>query len=495
MFVQPNVETYRFIGEVVRLKGQSMVECRLPGSEISGILAVEAKAVANESVCTDGEVKYGGKVLLTVVYEDGEKKVCRAERGIEFFHKAEGREVTPACFAKTALSAENIAWRREGSGLYFSIIVGAEILVYGGKQMEYLLGGDGMICKSAPITVHKSVCVTGETDGEDEFDSDYVGDVLLHSERAIVYRAEAGNGQIEVEGEIALNICVLTADEKVCSYERLTPFRMQVPCDEAFGDVTASARAQVKSSHLSVGADEEKGKSRIVFSYGLAVDCFAHVKEEIEALQDGYCIDAPLTFKKGKGGGRYLTNTQKQVERLSGTAALSPAVDGEILLQAAVLPRAEVTCKKTEKGFEVEGLAVAEIIFSGADGLKRRAALSLPFTFPVDCAGDFVEADALLCALNVRRKRTGEIEADGVLKLCLHSYQSVEWEYLSEVEEGAAYPAEESGFSVFLPGAGADLWTVAKRLRCTPEALEKSNPDLKFPLGEKDKIYVYRQIR
>ena len=72
MFVQPNVETYRFIGEVVRLKGQSMVECRLPGSEISGILAVEAKAVANESVCTDGEVKYGGKVLLTVVYEDGE---------------------------------------------------------------------------------------------------------------------------------------------------------------------------------------------------------------------------------------------------------------------------------------------------------------------------------------------------------------------------------------------------------------------------------------
>ena len=495
MFVQPNVETYRFIGEVGRLKGQSMVECRLPGSEISSVLAVEAKAVANESVCADGEVKYGGKVVLTVVYEDGEKKVCRAERGIEFFHKAEGKEVTPACFAKTALCAENIAWRREGSGLYFSIIVGAEILVYGGKQMEYLLGGDGMICKTAPITIHKSVCVTAETEGEDEFDSDYVGDVLLHSERAIVYRAEAKNGQIEVEGEIAVNICVLTADEKVCSYERLTPFRAQVPCDEGFGDVTASARAQVKSAHLSVGADEEKGKSRIVFSYALAVDCFAYIKEEIEVLQDGYCVAAPLTVKKGNGGGRYLMNTQKHVERLSGVAALSPAVEGEILLQAAVLPRAEITCKKTEKGFEAEGVAQAEIIFASADGSKRRAALSLPFSFPVDGEGDFVETEVLLCALNVRRKRSGEMEVDGVLKLCLHSYQSVEWEYISEMVEGEAYPIEESGFSVFLPGAGADLWTVAKRLRCTPEALEKSNPDLKFPLGEKDKIYVYRQIR
>ena len=43
MFVEPKIETYRFIGEVASLNGQSMVECRLPGSEISSILAVEAK--------------------------------------------------------------------------------------------------------------------------------------------------------------------------------------------------------------------------------------------------------------------------------------------------------------------------------------------------------------------------------------------------------------------------------------------------------------------
>ncbi|MBQ9114149.1 MAG: hypothetical protein IJY05_04410 [Clostridia bacterium] len=495
MFVQPKIETYRFIGEVASLNGQSMVECRLPGSEISSILAVEAKTVPTESVCADGEVKYGGKVMLTVVYEDGDRKVCRAERGVEFFHKAEGKAVTPACFAKTALRAENVAWRREGSGLYFSVIVGAEILVYGGKQMEYLTGGEGMIIKTAPITVHKSVCVTGETDGEDEFDSDYVGDVLLHSERAMVYRVEAEGGQIELEGEIALNICVLTADERVCSYERLTPFRMQVPCDEAFGGTTASARVQVKSAYLTVGADEEKGKSKIVFSYTLAADCFVHVKEEIEVLQDGYSVSAPLTLHKKKGGGRYLTNVQKQVERVSGVAAISPAVEGEIVLQAAVLPRVEISCKKTENGFEAEGAALAEIIFAGGDGSKRSVSLSLPFAFPLDAQGDVVEADGLICAINVRRKRTGEIEAEGVLKLCVRSYANGEWEYVSQLEEGEAYEAEESAFSVYLPGAGADLWSVAKKLRCSPEELEKSNPDLKFPLSETDKIYVYRQIR
>ena len=47
-------------------------------------------------------------------------------------------------------------------------------------------------------------------------------------------------------------------------------------------------------------------------------------------------------------------NIQKHVERLSGVAALSPAAEGEILLQAAVLPRAEVVCRKGERGVEVE---------------------------------------------------------------------------------------------------------------------------------------------
>ena len=43
MSIQPQFESYRYIGEVCRLRGQSIVECRLPGSEISSILAVHAK--------------------------------------------------------------------------------------------------------------------------------------------------------------------------------------------------------------------------------------------------------------------------------------------------------------------------------------------------------------------------------------------------------------------------------------------------------------------
>ena len=495
MSIQPQFESYRYIGEVCRLRGQSIVECRLPGSEISSILAVHAKAIPAECACADGEAQYSGKMLLSIVYEDGDKKICRAERGAEFFHKIEGNAVTPACFAKAALTAENITWRREGSGLYISVIVDAELTVYGGKQIEYLTGGEDLIVQKGTLSLCKTVCVSGETESEDEFEADYLGDILLHSENAIVHRVNANAGQIDIEGELSLNICVLKSDESVCSYERLIPFRMQIPCEEAFGHITASARVSVKSAHLTAGTDEEKGKSKIVLAYCLSADCFLYINDEISVATDAFSRSAEIALKRANDGSRYLTNTIKCTERVSGIAVLSPPADGEYTLQAAVLPRAEIVCRKGERGMEAEGAVLADVLLCATDGSHKKAELSLPFVFPVDVDGDTVEADCVVCGLNIRRKKNGETEAEATLKLCFRVFEEKSWEYVCEAVVGEEYPQEDSAFSVFLPRAGEGLWQVAKRLNCDPEELQKSNPELEFPLKEGGRIFVYRQIK
>ena len=493
--MKPQFETYRYIGEVCRVKGQSIVECRLPGSEISSILAVQAKAVPSDTTCVDGEVQYGGKMLLCIVYEDGDKKVCRAERGAEFYHKAEGGLITPACFARTALTCENVTWRREGSGLYVSVVVEADIGVYGNKQMEYLTGGEGLIVKKDVARVYKTICVGGDTEGEDEFDTDYVGDILLHSEKAVVNHVYAGGGQIDVEGELALNICVLKGDNSVCAYERLIPFKMAMPSEEAFGHVVPSARVEVKSATLSAGTDEEKGASHIVLAYTLSAECHLTVFDEVSVVEDGFSTLAEITLKKQKDGGRYLTKHTKSTERVSGEAVISPEIEGEFTLQAAVLPRAEIVCRKGEHGMEAEGAVLAEVLLCSADGTHRSATLSLPFVFPLETEGDYVEADCAVCGLNVRRKKNGETEAEATLRLSLRVFEERSWEYVCETEEGEPYGAADSGFSVFITSAGEDLWQVSKRLACAPEDLQKSNPELQFPLKDGERIYVYRQLK
>ncbi|MBQ9728412.1 MAG: hypothetical protein IJV85_02335 [Clostridia bacterium] len=494
MSIKPQYETYRYTGEICRLQSQSIVECRLPGSEINGILAVYAKAIPTECSCADGEARYKGKLLLTVVYEDGERKICRAERGAEFFHKAEGSDVTPACFAKVFLRSENVSYRREGSGLYVSVIIGADVFVYGGKQIEYLVGGEGIVAKTEEVKLCKTVCVSGETEGEDEFETDYVGDVLLHSENAVVTRVSVSVGQLDIEGEINLNVCVLKKDETVCSYERLIPFRMTVPSEDVFGSVSACAVVNVKSAFLSAGTDEEKGRSKMTLSYCLSADCFLYIQDKFAAVSDAFCTAAELTLKTVNDRGRYLMNTTKCVERVSGLSALSPEIDGEYLLQAAVLPRAEIACKKTERGFEAEGVLQAEVLLRGQEGGYKATTLSLPIAFPLDIEGEEAEADCMVCGLNVRRKKNGETEAEATVKVCVRAYGTSEWSYVGEAIEGEAYGENDSAVSVFIPKAGEDLWQVAKRLSCTPESLQKSNPELEFPVKEGERIFIYRQI-
>ena len=495
MPVKPKFETYRYTGEICKVKSQSIVECRLAGSEIGSILAVQAKAVPTECSCADGEVRYSGKLLLCIVYEDGNRKICRAERGAEFFHKADGALVTPACFAKTAFSIDNVSHRREGSGLYISVIVGAEANVYGARHIEYLVGGEDTFVKTQPACVCRTICVSGETEAEDEFETDYVGDILLHSETAVVTACRANAGQIDIEGELNLNVCVLKSDESVCSYERLIPFSMQIPCEEAFGNVSASARVNVKSARLDAGVDEEKGRSKIVFSYGVSADCFLSGSEEISVAVDAFSPSCELQLKKVNGEGMYLTKQTKYAERVGGVAALSPVVEGEYALAAAVLPRAEATVKKGERGFEAEGVVSAEVLLKGADGSYKSATLALPFLFPVSAEGEYVEADCMVCGLNVRRKKDGETEAEATLKVCLRAYNKGEWSYIGEVAEGESVQESDCAISIFIPRAGEDLWQVAKRLSRDPEELKKSNPDLQFPVKEGERIFVYRQIK
>ncbi len=493
--MKPQYENYRYVGEVCRLTSRSVVECRLPGAEISGVLALQANVVATECSCADGEVRYGGKVTLGIVYEDGEKKICRAERGAEFFHKAEGQDVTPACFAKALLSADNVNYRREGSGLYVTIVVEAEIPVYGNRQIEYLTGGDALVCRKETQSFCRTICVSGETEGEDEFETETVGDILLHSENAVVGTVVAKDGQIEVEGELNLNICALTGENSVCSYERLTTFRVQLPCDEAFGDVTAWARVRIRSAQIDAGVDEEKNRSKILFTYCLSVDCFLSTREELSVAVDAFATDCETSLKMQKDTGRYLSRTVKRSERVSGAAVLSPEADGEYALLAAVLPRAELTCRKTEHGTEAEGVVSADVLLLGSDGTHRSVRLDMPVSIPVETDGDVVEADCIVCGLNVRRKKSGETDAEATLKLSLRSYIEQPCNYVTEVTEGAEREASESAFSLFIPRVGEDLWEVSKRLGCTPEELVKSNPSLEFPVKEGNRIFVYRQIK
>ena len=143
---------------------------------------------------------------------------------------------------------------------------------------------------------------------------------------------------------------------------------------------------------------------------------------------------------------------------------------------------------------EAEGAIFADVMLCDADGVHRSAELSLPFLFPVKFEeGCIAEAEATVCGLSVRQRREGEAEAEATLKVTLKLYKETTAEYISETEEGEAYKENDSAISIFIPRAGDGLWEIAKQLKRPPEEVEKSNPELKFPVKEGERIFIYRQ--
>ena len=510
--IKPEYATYRYTKKSCEASALSRVECRIPGSEISEILAVRAEVYPANCSCCDKQIDYGGRVVFSFVYADGDKRVCRAERGVEFSHRAACDEAVDECTCVPAYSAGDVSCRRDGSFIIAAAVIRADIAVYRDEELSYLCGGDNLAVNKRPVQLTRFSFSATDGEESDEFETEYFTDLLLHSETAYVKNVSYANGAAKIEGEIVLNVCALKEDDSLVSYERLIPFSVEAPApcaaDEnrqtAGAEVGStqntepqfSARVSVSSANLSAETSEERNKCSVRAEFSFNVQLAQYTPETLELCSDAFSAKQEVALETRQTSFRRLKWSKTYVKKIEGAAALSAPIDYTASFLAAALPKAEVVVRGTGAGaFEIEGAASARVILSDKDGM-RAADLTLPFVLSETgeiSSGDDAEAQAIVCGISLKQKKEGEAEAEATLKITLFVYDTCEISYVSKAEGGEEYGEETCGMSVFVPRAGDGLWETAKALRKTPEELTRSNPDLVFPLKGKERILVYNR--
>lgn len=491
--MKAHYQTYRCGGELCRAEGQSMVECRMAAQEIQKVIDVEARAVLLQATCENGEIKYGGKLYLTVLYVDQEGKLSRAERGAEFFHKAENGGITPACSAVGRLDVENTSVRRDGASVVIACVVGGRFAVFGERVADYLSGGEGLIVKKKNAVLCKAYTATAAFEETDEFETDYAQDILLHGESAIVTDVRTDVGLVEVTGEIALHFCALRRDGSLCTYERIAPFKAQVLCDSALPSLTATAKVYVQSAYMTADTDEEKGRSKIAVDFALSAVVTVYEKDELSVVDDAFSTEVFTTLQRANESTRYALNGEMITERIHGT----PVIDGGVELEgktpcAVVFPSATVSLIEHLGEVTAEGVIEGKVLYVGEQGEYALARLSLPFAMPIAVGADS-EVDCCVCGLSVRVRAGGETEAEATLKLRITPFEQAAFDCVNEVVEGEARMQPSAGISVYVTQRGDGLWETAKRLCVPPEQIESENPELNFPLQGEERLVIYRQ--
>ena len=487
--INTQTETFRGYGKIGEASGQTAVECRF-GGEAETVLSAHAGVTLLNAEAANGEIRYTGRVRFSIVYESGEKKVCRAEKGVEFSAKVSSEICSPALTPRVKLQTENISVRREGASVYVTALLGADVCLYGDKTLEYLTDGD-LICKRESFPLLTAHLCGGAAEADDEFETDFIGDVLLHAETVNLADVHCETGVLVLEGEVNLGVLALKGENSLVSFERLVPFRVEIPCEAAEAGRNAEGQATVSDVVLHADADEEQGKCKITAELTLSAEGCVYEETQIDGIADAFSPTHAVALSYAEADCAGVGEAVKLTERISGKAALSAAVDFSDVFQAVTLQRAEANLVVGEEK-RLEGVAMATLLVLGADGSHRGVELSLPFSLPVQAEGDCA-VSVLACGMSARQRQEGEIEAEATLKIVLTPKKAWRVRPVAAVEEGEPLVLSDSAVSVYIPRAGDGLWELAKSLKKSPEEVSASNPDIEFPIKKGQRVIIYRK--
>lgn len=485
--MKTQTETFRGYGKLFGLGAQTAVECRFPEAET--VLSAHTSAHLAGVEAGNGEVRYYGRAHFSIVYEDAERRVCRAEKGVEFSAVARDERLVPAHNVRAQLAVENVSVRREGASIFVTALLGADIAVFGEQNFDYLSGGE-LVCRRDPVTVYTAHLFGGATEVEDDFEVERIGDILQHAETVHITGVTCSAGTLCAEGEVFLGVLALRGEEPA-SFERLVPFRIDIPCDSAQAGCRAQVRVTVPEVSLTADADEEKGKCRIRATLTLRAQGVICEETLVDGVTDAFSRTNCVKLGYSESGSEGTGETVCFAERVSGRAALSSGLDFSDTLQAVTLQRAEANLVRGEMGVRAEGIALATLLVRAADGSHRGIEMSLPFSVPVQVEN--ADVDVIACGMSARQKEEGCIDAEATLKFTLTEQLHASVRLVASAEEGEPVAENDCAVSVYVPRAGDGLWELAKRLNKSPEEVVESNPDLEFPIREGQRVIIYRK--
>ncbi len=485
MAINAQNQTATYTRKVAALNTQTVVEIKF-GQDAGEVVAVYPQISLTSCEVSSGRLNYGGRIIATLVYTDADGKLCRVQKGAEFTHFIDDERLAPAQRGDCALKCERWQVKREGSSFAVAIVVGAEVDVYDSAMRSFITSVEGAISKTETDKFYSFVSFSGESEVDDDFDC-VATDILVPAAQALVLDCSVRAGVVDVSGEIYLSLLAVR-DNAPVSLDRVIPFKCELACDEALFSQRAFCRAEIKSVSVNCKVNEERGKCDVELNATLGFSGHFYEEEEVSFVNDAFSKDCELGLNFADEETALDADIKVYSERVSGLCATKAKLDYTCAFLAASLPSVEFA--RTADG--VEGSVTATLLYEQA-GEVHSTEVNLPFSIMLNGLSENCrELSVAVCGMSLRQRAEGECEGEAVLKITGADGDKRTVRYLTEITEQGEKVTPNSAISVYIPAAGDGLWETAKRLSEAPESIEKSNPELTFPLTGKERILIYR---
>ena len=500
MALKPEYQQVKVKERISELKVQSVVECKTNQSyeNFAKILSVTSKVSCIGAEALAGEVRYSGRVIFNLIYRSREGEICKGEYGAEFSHRADREDITPSYAVNMEMELEGAELKQMNGQLVLTAIVTATATFDKYGEVNFLTGGEGLICKTDTADFTAEICRFFKTfNVYEEFSLGSASeDILSHNEDAIVYSAQAGIGCVVVEGEIYSCIVLKTA-EGLIAEKKTFPFRLEVEAEDSMPNMRAFAKAKVTNCTFSVVVDPDKNKTDISAEFTMDIKGRVYDTREIVKVTDAYSAECELNI---------INNSVKYFspvictsfsERIRGTA-IGGEMDAGARISFCSNEKASVALISCAGGkVTAEGVASVNAFYTNAEGGTGSVALELPFSVELKNPHfeDNKKFDITCLLVNPVAivKNGGEIEMEGTLKIVVFVGDEGAVSLIGQVEQASEKIVKNCAFSVYIPKPDDTLWELSKELGVCPETITLFNKDLQFPLKGDERIIIYRR--
>ena len=496
MAISPRLEKVTF-QKCSQVTNKNKVECKLGVYEEDlQILCSNANAFLTNAEILDGEIRYSGKAVFSVVSSDN-NELKNYESGVEFSFKfSSGIKCLNQTLNVACVELRDVDVVKQNGVLLATatVIFNAEACYEEEIEQVPITSIDFLTKKQSLEKCDKIAKVEKTFSLQDDFLVDYVvSGVVCHTEKVCLTSSQCGIGAVIYDGEVEASIIFKTKQEAnsvVCQTRRI-PFRFESELGDVMPSNIALSSACVNGSNVKIYVDETKNKSTVNIDVSLLL-CSA----VYEISSYGYCVDAysttnNLKLETAKKTFETITEINCKEQKIVSDLAYFDENAGLICLLNDKIEELETTYKNG--ALNVKGITSVSMLLNEGGQLKCQTSL-VPFeaNFIADC--DSVKN--VTCIVNgvVIERVDQKFSCSFTLKVCYACVNQKTATILTKVEEGEKKPQNNSAISVYVASKGEDLWDVCKALNTTEEVILSSNADLAFPLEKEERILIYREL-
>lgn len=496
---EPVFDSVKFSEKLGFVSGGAKIESRTDVlSEEINVLSVSASLGVCNTESLDGQIKYSGKALFYVIYSDSEG-VSSCECSGEYSGSILCENVTKGCKIKASVKCEKTDFDLSGTKLSVTGYLTISCEYYEEKNAKFLSDGNIIINKKEVPFIKGYGRKKGVYPIEEEFELNYaVAKVLTQSARAEITAVQCGVGCIIVDGEVDYGALLLQNIEKsdIIREEKKLPFRMEMEYEEAMPSMVADICVGEKAFKTDITVDEDTNKSVISISATLIFEGEVFSEEKITVGLDAFSLTENVDTEKSTMSFVKPYETRNDTCRIVGRAINDELPAGSRIMCVGGEEIDVTSTSITDGKLNVTGILSLNGYVRTPDGGVTTTKWQTPF----ECNLEIPISDKLEYSVKAKAEKPfakiislseAEIEAEGIFFVMVCEKTQVE--YISGIKFCGEKVAEDSAISVYIPVAGEELWSLAKRLNVCPDTLVLTNKELQFPLTGKERIVIYRQ--